>query len=128
VALAVGEGTIPARVKDSETENFWIKIPDDILLMHQRDHLLSIVQTAYLDLEIAYGNIKYLKECAIVVPTNEVVDVVNSYMVSIIPGDLKEYFSCDTIAKGPDSQRYAISNRVSQFYQQQQFSFASTNS
>jgi hypothetical protein len=96
--------------------------------MHQRDHLLSIVQTAYLDLEIAYGNIKYLKECAIVVPTNEVVDVVNSYMVSIIPGDLKEYFSCDTIAKGPDSQRYAISNRVSQFYQQQQFSFASTNS
>jgi ATP-dependent DNA helicase PIF1 len=71
--------------------------------MPKRDHLVSIVHTAYPNLETTYGDIEYLKESAILVPTNKIVDIVNSYMVSIIPGDIKEYFSCDSIAKGPDS-------------------------
>jgi ATP-dependent DNA helicase PIF1 len=79
------------------------KIPNEMLLMPQRDNLLSIAQTAYPDLQRSYGNIEYLKECAILAPTNEVVDTVNNYMVSIILGDTKEYFSCDSIAKGLDS-------------------------
>jgi ATP-dependent DNA helicase PIF1 len=71
--------------------------------MPKRDHLVSIVHTAYPNLETTYGDIEYLKESAILVPTNKIVDIVTSYMVSIIPGDIKEYFSCDSIAKGPDS-------------------------
>jgi ATP-dependent DNA helicase PIF1 len=74
-----------------------------MILMPQRDHLLSIVQATYPDLQRSYGNIEYLKERAILAPTNEVADTINNYMVSIIPGDTKEYFSCDSITKGPDS-------------------------
>jgi hypothetical protein len=55
--FAIGEGTILARVKDSEIEKTWIKIPSDILLTPQRDHLLSIIQAAYPNLETSYGNI-----------------------------------------------------------------------
>jgi ATP-dependent DNA helicase PIF1 len=61
------------------------------------------VQTAYPNLETSYGDIEYLKEHAILAPTNEVVDIVNTYMVSSVPNDTKEYFSCDSIAKGPNS-------------------------
>jgi hypothetical protein len=68
--------------------------------MPQRDHFLLIVHTAYPDLQTSYGSIEYLKERAILAPINEVVDTVNSYMVSIVSGYTKEYFSCDTIAKG----------------------------
>jgi ATP-dependent DNA helicase PIF1 len=49
-----------------------------------------------------YDNIEYLKEHDILAPTNEVVEVVNNYMVSTLPGDTKEYLSCDSIAKGPN--------------------------
>jgi ATP-dependent DNA helicase PIF1 len=121
--LAVGEGAILATVKGTETERTWIKIPNELLLTHQRDHLLSIVQAAYPDLQRSYGNIEYLKECAILAPTNEVVDAVNNYMVFIIPGDTKEY-----IAKGEILIHRMIPNRVSQLYRWQQFPFTSSNS
>jgi hypothetical protein len=62
--LAVGEGTIPATAKDTETERAWIKIPNEMLLMPQGDHLLSIVHAAYPNLQKSYGTIKYLKERA----------------------------------------------------------------
>jgi ATP-dependent DNA helicase PIF1 len=101
--LAVGEGTISAKTKDTETEKSWIKIPHDILLMPEKDSLSSIVKTAYPGLQIRYADIEYLKQHAILCPPNEVVDVVNNHIVSLIPDDIKEYLSCDSIAKGPDT-------------------------
>jgi ATP-dependent DNA helicase PIF1 len=106
--LAVGEGMIPTTTKDTKTERAWIKIPNEMLLMPQRDHLLSIVQAAYPNLQKSYGTIEYLKKRAILAPSNEVVDIVIDYMVSIVLGDTKEYFSCDAIAKGPDSHTSLI--------------------
>jgi ATP-dependent DNA helicase PIF1 len=47
-----------------------------------------------------YKDIDYLKERAILSPTNETVDNLNEYIVSIIPGETKEYLSCDKIVKG----------------------------
>jgi hypothetical protein len=100
--LAIGEGKVPARAKENETEKCWIKLPPEILLMPIKDNLSCIVQTAYPNIETMYDNIEYLKERAILAPTNEVVDVVNNYMVSTLPGDTKEYLSFDSIAKGPN--------------------------
>jgi ATP-dependent DNA helicase PIF1 len=58
---------------------------------------------AYPDLDKEYGETDYLKERAILTPTNEIVDIINNYIVSIIPGDAKEYLSCDNIVKTPDA-------------------------
>jgi hypothetical protein len=101
--LAVGEGKIPAMARENETEKTWIRLPHEILLMPNKDTLPCIVQSAYPDIQTMYANVEYLKERAILAPTNEVVDIVNNYMVSIIPGDTKEYLSCDSIAKGPNT-------------------------
>jgi len=42
----------------------------------------------------------YLKEQAILKPTNDIADAINSYVVSLLPGDEKQCLSCDKIVKG----------------------------
>jgi len=101
--LDVGEGKIPSTAKNGETEKFWIKIPADILPLPEKDHLSCVVQSAYLDLNNMYTNTEYLKQRAILSPTNEAIDALNNYIVSIIPGHTKEYLSCDSVAKGPNT-------------------------
>jgi ATP-dependent DNA helicase PIF1 len=47
--------------------------------------------------------VEYLKERTILSTTNETVDTLNDYILSFIPGNEKEYLSCDKIAKVPGS-------------------------
>jgi ATP-dependent DNA helicase PIF1 len=46
-----------------------------------------------------YLNVEYLKERAIVSPTNEIVDDVNMYILTLLPGEQREYLSADSISK-----------------------------
>jgi ATP-dependent DNA helicase PIF1 len=46
---------------------------------------------------------RYLKEWAILTPTNDIADTINNHIVSLIPSDEKQYLSCDTIAKTPNT-------------------------
>jgi ATP-dependent DNA helicase PIF1 len=46
---------------------------------------------------------EYLRARAILSPTNDIVDIINNYIVSLVPGDEKQYLSCDTILKGPNT-------------------------
>lgn len=101
--LDIGDGKVPARARDSETERYWIKIPHDILLTSQNNSLQCIVDSAYPDIRDRYAEIQYLKERAILSPTNEIIDTVNDFVVTLIHGDPKEYLSCDSIVKGPDN-------------------------
>jgi ATP-dependent DNA helicase PIF1 len=47
--------------------------------------------------------VEYLKEMAILSTTNKTVDTLNDYILSFIPGNEKEYLSCDKIVKVPGS-------------------------
>jgi ATP-dependent DNA helicase PIF1 len=58
-----------------------------------------IVNIVYPDLLRNYLNVEYLKERAIVSPTNEVVDDINMYILTLLPGEQKEYLSADSISK-----------------------------
>ncbi|XP_012570322.1 uncharacterized protein [Cicer arietinum] len=42
-------------------------------------------------------NLKYYEERAILAPTHDTVDIVNDYVLSLIPGEEKEYNSSDSI-------------------------------
>lgn len=44
-------------------------------------------------------NPTYLQERAILAPTNDVVEEINNFMLSIIPGDFRSYLSCDNPCK-----------------------------
>jgi hypothetical protein len=97
--LDIDEGKIPSIAKDSDIENSWIRIPNDILLLPTENNLPCIIQSTYPDLQHKYINVEYLKERAILSTTNETVDALNDYILSFIPGNEKEYLSCDKIVK-----------------------------
>jgi len=40
-------------------------------------------------------------------PTNDDVDEINSIMLSMIPGDMKTYMSCDTLSKSNDGGAFS---------------------
>jgi ATP-dependent DNA helicase PIF1 len=67
------------------------------------NNLPCIVQSTYPDLQHKYTDVEYLKERTILSTTNETVDTLNDYILSFIPGNEKEYLSCDKIAKVPGS-------------------------
>lgn len=97
--LAVGDGTLPATMKNGEIQPTWITIPDDLLIMTEGDKIAAIVREIYPDFLACYKDPNYLASRAIVCPNNSVVDEINDYIVGLIPGEKREYLSCDTISK-----------------------------
>jgi hypothetical protein len=67
--------------------------------MPEGDKISCIVQTVYPDLCVRYSDPFYLKSRAILTPTNELADSINSHIAALVPGDEKEYLSHDKIAK-----------------------------
>ncbi|XP_020398792.1 ATP-dependent DNA helicase PIF1-like [Zea mays] len=65
------------------------------------NNLSMLIESTYPNISEHYDDPDYLKARAILTPTNDMVDLVNDYIVSMIAGDTKEYRSCDTIIKGP---------------------------
>uniref|UniRef100_K3YXY4 ATP-dependent DNA helicase n=2 Tax=Setaria italica TaxID=4555 RepID=K3YXY4_SETIT len=92
--LSIGDGL--AGDKDDEA---WITIPQDLILQKGEDELETIVNNTYPDLSRNYSNRTYLEERAILCPRNEMVDNINSYIMSQIPGEETTYLSSDTVCK-----------------------------
>jgi hypothetical protein len=79
--LDIGEGKIPCVARDGETEASWIKIAEDLLIPSSDDTMASIVGATYLDFPNNYRNETYLKDRAILTPTNELSDMINDHIV-----------------------------------------------
>ena len=97
--LAVGDGTVHAERRGDEREPSWVTIPDDLLIHTEGDKIAALVSEVYPDLLRRYRDPTYLASRAIVCPNNQTVDEINSYIVSMLPGDAMTYISCDTISK-----------------------------
>jgi ATP-dependent DNA helicase PIF1 len=91
------------RKKENEEEPTWIKIPQGLLINTNGPKIPAIVNTIYSDFQNNYLNIEYLKQRAILTPTNGIVDDINSYILTLIPGEAKEYLSADSISKSFDT-------------------------
>jgi ATP-dependent DNA helicase PIF1 len=55
-----------------------------------------MVNVVYLELTRRYMDIYYLRERAILTPTNDIADIINNYILE----HEKKYLSCDSILKG----------------------------
>jgi hypothetical protein len=97
--LDVGEGNIQAVTKEGESEPSWIKIPHEFLLKPNDNNISCMVNVVYSELESRYMDFEYLRTRAILSLTNDIVDIINNYIVSLVPGDEKQYLSCDAILK-----------------------------
>ncbi|XP_010479356.2 PREDICTED: uncharacterized protein LOC104758217 [Camelina sativa] len=74
-----------------------IDIPGDMLLMDNLDPIVSITNAIYPSLLQNLKDVNFFKGRAILCPTNEVVQEINNHIMDILPGETKEYYSCDKI-------------------------------
>ncbi|KAH1110930.1 hypothetical protein GYH30_009646 [Glycine max] len=76
-----------------------IEIPEYLLITEYNDPIDAIVKSTILDLYQHHSNPDFFKSRAILAFTNETVEEVNDYILSLIPGEQKEYLSSDYIEK-----------------------------
>jgi len=96
--LDIGDGQL-GQPNDGHCE---ITIPDEFLIMDFEDPIQEIIDTTYPDLLQNYNNADFLQKRAILASTKDVVDKINDYVLSLIPGDEKEYCSADSVNKSDE--------------------------
>jgi ATP-dependent DNA helicase PIF1 len=87
--LDIDEGKIDATAKQDETEPSWIKIPEDLLLKANGYNIACIVDAIYPGIQSMHMDATYLRERAILTPTNDIAETINSHMVSLVPNEEK---------------------------------------
>ena len=97
--LDLGDGKLPTTKHDNDEDPTWIRIPNDLLLLTDKSKIPALVNAIYPDFKQNYLNPTYLKERAILTPTNEIADDINAYISTLVPGEGKEYYSADSISK-----------------------------
>ncbi|KAL3025163.1 hypothetical protein AAZX31_04G165700 [Glycine max] len=96
--LDIGDGKL-GQPNDGHCE---ITIPDEFLIMDFKDLIQAIVDATYPDLLQNYNNTDFLQKRVILASTKDVVDKINDYVLSLFPGDEKEYCSADSVDKSDE--------------------------
>lgn len=73
-----------------------LHVPENLLVTDSQNPLLSLVELTYPLLLQNMSDLQYLEERAILAPTHDSVDVVNNFVLSLIPGEEHEYLSSDS--------------------------------
>ncbi|GJV28989.1 ATP-dependent DNA helicase PIF1-like protein [Tanacetum coccineum] len=97
--LAVGDGRLSAKKKETEDEPTWIEIPEDFLIRTWRNPIEQIVLETYLNFITRQSDESYLKERAILTPRNDDADAINEFMFKKLGGASVTYHTADEICK-----------------------------
>nr|KYP33102.1 ATP-dependent DNA helicase PIF1 [Cajanus cajan] len=73
-----------------------ISIPKELLIQPVENPLMSLVQFVYRSILHNLKDVNFFQERAILAPTIESFEQVNDFMLSVIPGEEKNYLSSDT--------------------------------
>ncbi|XP_074336762.1 uncharacterized protein LOC141673934 [Apium graveolens] len=95
--LNVGDGKIDNIHPENIFSDPEILIPSQFLIQNFTDSVKSIVYVTYPDFVNKFSLESYLRERAILTPTNAIVDQVNSQVLALIPGTTYTYLSQDSI-------------------------------
>ncbi|CAN0839973.1 ATP-dependent DNA helicase PIF1 [Linum grandiflorum] len=91
--LALGDGKLGNIQSSTSTHNDRIQLPQQFVLPASPNPIAALVDLAYI------------RNRAIVTPTNNIVTEINDYVLSQLPGDMKIYLSSDTLTTpSPDQQ------------------------
>jgi len=90
--LAIGDGKV-GLINDVDIS---LHIPPDLLIQSSGNHVQSIVDSTYPNMLDSMTDISYFQDKAILSPTNSMVDQINDYMLDLMPGEEKTYFSYDS--------------------------------
>ncbi|XP_074301616.1 uncharacterized protein LOC141633018 [Silene latifolia] len=75
------------------------EIPNDILIQEGDNPIAAIGESTYPLVVNQIWNGDYFQERAILAPTHEIVEMINDYILRLVPGDEKVYLSSDSICK-----------------------------
>lgn len=100
--LAIGNGVYNNNDNFS-SDSTLIEIPKEFLIETTEDKIQALVQFTYPDLQTKYNDPDYIKKRAILATTNDVVDEINDYIISLLPTVEREYYSADSISKCTDA-------------------------
>jgi len=84
------------RIGDVIDESIQVEIPDDLLIHSSGDHIASIVDCIYPSILTNTHDPTFFELRAILTPKNGIVDEINEYVMSLIPGEEKTYLSSDS--------------------------------
>ncbi|KAK1394838.1 hypothetical protein POM88_013894 [Heracleum sosnowskyi] len=98
--LAIGDGLQESISIGDDPEPSWISLPPEVHIQYSGDPVKAIVDEIYGELQHSNGDPGYLRSRAVFTPLNEHVKNVNMTVLQRLPGEFKEYKSCDTICKG----------------------------
>ncbi|KAD4586201.1 hypothetical protein E3N88_23802 [Mikania micrantha] len=93
--LDIGEGKVGG-FSDGEAI---IHMPDDLLIADSLDPVSDLIDFVYPSILENFKKEGFFQERAILAPKNEVVQDINDRLLSIFPGEEKEYLSSDTICQ-----------------------------
>uniref|UniRef100_A0ACD5XK49 Uncharacterized protein n=1 Tax=Avena sativa TaxID=4498 RepID=A0ACD5XK49_AVESA len=111
--LDVGDGKVPAISRQGESDPTWITVPEEHMVHTDGAKIPAIVGAVYTCFSEKYSNPNYLKERAILTPTNEIAEEINKHVLSLVPGEEREYLSCDSTGNSADGMAY---NRLSEIH------------
>jgi ATP-dependent DNA helicase PIF1 len=96
--LKIGDGMINSD-DNGEAE---IEIPEELCILDVDKPLLELVNFVYPNVVANIDKTNFFEDQAILAPTLEVVQEVNDFVLSMIPGEEKDYLSCDTPCKSDE--------------------------
>ena len=99
--LTIGEGKIPVQ---HEIGEYKIALPRRYILETQDVH--DLCSFVFDGLEQQYNDPQWLCSRAILCPTNQAADEINSHMMDTFPGDHRNYKSADRILDGDNNRQY----------------------
>jgi len=90
---------------DASDENgeMKVEIPEDLLISDTTNPLISLIDFVYPSLNGKLGDPLFFHERGILAPTLDLVEHVNEYMMSLIPGEEKEYLSSDSVCRSGEN-------------------------
>lgn len=94
--LNLGDGKLGEEDDDGDAT---VEMLQGILIQRSVDPIKDIVEATYPDFFGNFYNAKFFEDRAILAPTLEVVEKVNAFAMSLIPGEEKIYRSCDSVCK-----------------------------
>lgn len=93
--LDIGEGNVGI----GDDGVYDVDIPHDLLIPESDDSIKAIVEAVYKDMLANLSNSHYFTDRAILAPKIDLVDQINTFMCTLLPGEVREYFSCDSICE-----------------------------
>ncbi len=95
--LNVGDGNLPAIVKEEGVDLDWIKIPSHMRLLVEDCTLRGLIRTIYPDHRCHSGDAMYLMQCNILAPQNIDVDEVNNAILESLYEQSHMYLNANSL-------------------------------